>query len=61
MTNPLNGSGSIETNGSYIGLRSDRNHLRALKCYESLIMEGACETAPCTENFTPPTGEQTGS
>jgi 2-polyprenyl-6-methoxyphenol hydroxylase-like FAD-dependent oxidoreductase len=44
----------------YIGLRSDRNHLRALKCYESLIMEGACETALHRE-FHTPTGEQTGS
>jgi hypothetical protein len=29
----------------YIGLRSDKNHLQALKRYESLILEGTREAA----------------
>lgn len=33
----------------YIGLRSDRDHLRALKRYQSFILEGKRETASITE------------
>jgi 2-polyprenyl-6-methoxyphenol hydroxylase-like FAD-dependent oxidoreductase len=38
----------------YIGLRSDRDHLRALKRYQSLILEGRGETASITEAVTLP-------
>jgi 2-polyprenyl-6-methoxyphenol hydroxylase-like FAD-dependent oxidoreductase len=36
----------------YVGLRSDKDHLRELKRYQSLILEGTCETASITDDLT---------
>jgi 2-polyprenyl-6-methoxyphenol hydroxylase-like FAD-dependent oxidoreductase len=38
----------------YVGLRSDEDHLRALKRYQSLILESRRETASVTESITLP-------
>jgi hypothetical protein len=38
----------------YVGLRSDKDHLRALTRYQNLILESRRETASVTESITLP-------